>query len=103
MIIILAKNDTAKNNSEYSLDTIKGMHTQISSLARPILASVQVEKFNLYAATENLLSLPITTRITKWCHSEALTKIWEIFQEILSLVDGSFVGRFIWQKQSSQE
>ncbi len=40
MISILSKNDTAKNNSLYSLDAIKAMRLQIATLVRPILATV---------------------------------------------------------------
>jgi hypothetical protein len=97
MISVLAKNNTAINNSAYSLRAIKGMCTQIPSLARPILATVWVEKLDLYAAMENLLSLPIMARITKWCHVESFVKIGDIFQDIPSLVDGSFVSRFMRQ------
>jgi len=41
-----------------------------------------------------LLKLPLSTKTVKWDHDEALVKIWEIFWEIPSLIDGSFVGRF---------
>ncbi len=77
MISILAKNDMAKKNSVYSsLDAIKGMRTKITSLARPILVTVWVEKLDPYAAMENLLSLSVITRITKWCHVESIVKFW---------------------------
>ena len=43
---------------------------------------------------QRLLKLPLSTKTVKWDHVEALVKIWEIFREIPSLIDGSFVGRF---------
>jgi hypothetical protein len=44
MINIFSKNDSSKNNQAYSLlDAIKGMRDQISSLEKPILATVQAE------------------------------------------------------------
>ena len=48
----------------------------------------------MYAAMQLLLKLPLSTKTVKWDHVEALVKIWEIFWEIPSLIDGSFVGRF---------
>jgi len=42
---------------------------------------------------QRLLKLPLSTKTVKWDHVEALVKIWEIFQEIPSLIDGSCVGR----------
>jgi hypothetical protein len=89
---ILAKNNTTKYNCAYSLDAIKGMHNQISSLGSQILATVQVEKPASLAAMKNLLNLSNTQKVTKWSHIKALARIWEIFWVIPSQVDGSFVG-----------
>ena len=61
---------------------------------RQIIATVQLERPGLYAAMQHLLKLPLSTKTVKWDHAEALVKIWEIFREIPSLIDGSFVGRF---------
>ena len=94
MISILAKNDSSKNNSAYSVDAVKGMQVRIASLGRQIIATVQLERPGLYAAMQHLLKLPLSTKTVKWDHAEALVKIWEIFREIPSLIDGSFVGRF---------
>jgi len=94
MISILAKNDSSKNNSAYSINAVKGMRVQIASLGRQIIATVQLESPGLYAAIQRLLKLPLSTKTIKWDLVEALVKIWEIFQEIPSLIDGSFVGRF---------
>ena len=94
MISILAKNDSSKNNSAYSINAVKGMRVQIASLGRQIIATVQLERPGLYAAMQLLLKLPLSTKTVKWDHDEALVKIWEIFWEIPSLIDGSFVGRF---------
>ncbi len=58
MISIHSKNDTAKNNSEYSLDAIKAMRLQITTLVRPILAIVQVERPDSYIDMKNLLNPP---------------------------------------------
>ena len=69
MIGILAKNDTAKNNYAYSLDAIKGMRNQISSLGRQILATVQMEKPALLAAMKNLLNLSNTLLVATSYHS----------------------------------
>lgn len=94
MMNILSKNDSSKNNHAYSLDAIRGMRDQLSSLEKPILASVQLERPGAFEAMKNLFGLQITTKTTKWKHAEFLIKIWLIFREIPSLVDGSFVGRF---------
>ena len=94
MICILAKNDSSKNNSAYSVDAVKGMRVQIASLGRQIIATVQLERPGSYAAMQRLLKLPLSTKTVKWDHVEALVKIWEIFRKIPSLIDGSFVGRF---------
>ena len=94
MISILAKNDSSKNNSAYSLDAVKGMRVQIAALGRQILATVQLERPGLYTAMQHLLKLSLGTKIVKWDHVEALVKIWEIIREIPSLMDGSFVGRY---------
>ena len=53
-----------------------------------------MERPGSYAAMQHLLKLPLSVKIAKWDHVEALVKIWEIFREIPSLIDGSFVGRF---------
>jgi hypothetical protein len=95
MINILSKNDSSKNNQAYSLDAIKGMRNQISSLKKPILATVQAEMPGSFAAMTNLLHLPKMQRVYKWGHAEALVKIWELFRGIPTLVDGSFVGRYM--------
>ena len=95
MISILAKNDSLKNNSVYSVDAVKSMRVQITSLGRQIIATVQLERPGSYAAMQHLLKLPLSAKIVKWDHAEALVKIWEIFWEIPSLIDGSFVGRFM--------
>jgi hypothetical protein len=94
MISILAKNHSSKNNSAYSKDADKGMRIQIAPLERQILVTVQMERPSLYVAMQILLKLPDMARTVKWSHIEALVKIWEIFREIPSLVDGSFVGHF---------
>jgi hypothetical protein len=44
MINILSKNDSSKNNHAYSLNVIRGMGDQLSSLEKPILAGVQLER-----------------------------------------------------------
>jgi hypothetical protein len=99
MISILSKNDTAKNIFLYFIDAIKAMRCQIASFARPILDTVQVKVKRPYSyiAMKNLMSLPNTQRVMKWSHVEALKKIWVLFCEIPSLVDGSFVGCFTRQ------
>jgi hypothetical protein len=94
MISILAKNDSSKYNSTYSVDAVKGMRVQIASLKRQIIATVQMERPGSYAAMQHLLKLPLSVKIAKWDHIEALVKIWEILREIPFLIDGSFVGRF---------
>ena len=43
---------------------------------------------------KNSFGLQNSRKTAKWAHAEALVKIWLIFHEIPSLVDGSFVGRF---------
>ena len=68
MINILSKNDSSKNNQAYSLDAIKGMRDQISSLEKPILATVQSETPGSFAAMMNLLHLPNMQRVNKWGH-----------------------------------
>jgi len=55
MISILAKNDSSKNNSAYSVDAVKGMRVQIVSLGRQIIATVQLERPGSYAAMQRLL------------------------------------------------
>ncbi len=55
------------------------MRDQISSLEKPILATVLVERPILLRAMTNLLSLPNTYRVNKWSYVEALMKIWELF------------------------
>ncbi len=98
MISILLKNDTAKKYSAYSLDAIKAMRLQITALARLILTTVQVERSDSYIAMKNLLNPPNGMQmISKWNLVEALVKIWDLFHEIPSLVDGSFVGCFTRQ------
>jgi hypothetical protein len=98
MISIHSKNDTAKNNSEYSLDAIKAMRLQITTLVRPILAIVQVERPDSYIDMKNLLNPPNgMQKISKWNLPESLVKIWDLFRETPSLVDGSFVGHFTRQ------
>jgi len=44
MMNILSKNDSSKNNHAYSIDALRGMCDQLSSLEKPILASVQHER-----------------------------------------------------------
>ena len=97
MMNILSKNNSLKNNHTYSLDPIRGVRNQLSSLKRPILASVQFEKPRVFEAMKNLLGLQNLRKTTKWTHAEALVKIWLIFHEIPSLVDDSFVGCFTRQ------
>ena len=92
-----------KNNSAYSVDAVKGMRVQIVSLRRQIIGTVQMERPGSYAAMQHLLKLPLIAKIVKWDHIEALVKIWEIFREIPSLVDGSFVGRFTTRHSSCRE
>ena len=91
---ILSNNDSSKNNHAYSFDAIRGMRDQLSSLEKPILAGVQLERPGAFEAMKNLSGLQITTKTMKWKNAESLIKIWLIFREIPSLVDGSFVGRF---------
>ncbi len=97
MMNILSKNNSSKNSHGYSLDAIGGMHNQISSLKQHILAAVQVERPNSFAAMKDLLSLPNLRKVTKWGHVEALVKIWNLFCKIPFLFDGSFVGPYTRQ------
>jgi len=70
------------------------MQVQIASLGSQIIATVQLERPGLYVAMQRLLKPPLSTKTVKWDHVKALVKIWEIFWEIPSLIDDSFVGRF---------
>jgi hypothetical protein len=79
MMNILSKNDSPKNNHAYSLDSIRGMRDQISSLEKPIPATGQVERPDSFAAMKDLLSLPNLHKVTKWRHVDALVKIWDLF------------------------
>jgi hypothetical protein len=95
MINILSKNDSSKNNQAYSLlDAIKGMGTRSHPLRNRFLPLSRRKHQVSFAAMTNLLHLPNTQRVNKWGHAEALVKIWELFREIPTLVDGSFVGRY---------
>ncbi len=91
---ILSKNESSKNNHAYSLDVIRGVRDQLSSLKRPILACVQLERPGAFEAMKSLFGLQNSRKITKWAHAEDLVKIWLIFRKIPSLVDSSFVGCF---------
>ncbi len=83
-----------KNNSAYSVDAVKGMRVQIASIGRHIIVTVLLERPGLYTAMQRLLKLPLSAKIVKWDHVKALVKVWEIYREIPSLIDDSFVGRF---------
>ena len=48
MISILAKNESSKNNSAYSVDAVNGMRVQIVSLRRQIIDTVQMERPGSY-------------------------------------------------------
>ncbi len=73
------------------------MRDQLSSLEKPILADVQLERPGAFEAMKNLFGLQNTKKTMKWAHAEALIKIWLIFCKIRSLVDGSFAVRFTRQ------
>jgi hypothetical protein len=61
MMNILSKNDSSKNNHVFSLDTIRGIHDQLSSLERPILAG---ERPGAFEAVKNLFGLQNSRKTT---------------------------------------